>query len=228
MNRFSLYILLVMIYLGLSKSFAPAEQRTDYIPNEKYLSTFFTEAPTSVMLVDLFETGFLIKTHFFRLRIFRGFGQPDEIVVRTSRAFWDANANNLGMNLFRRFERDNHESIIPMPPGVLFIGDPAYGRWDYESSGRRVWFFHRAYRHFPDIFYWGDFRPDYEFFQKMKIHLTNDKPFYGPQDEFGSNGSVTKKFLKAPEQALSKQSPEMVKLLKKYLDLPSNSDQLAE
>lgn len=216
MNKISLYVLLILIFLGLSKSFSPSEQRTPYLANEQVYSDFFFGAPLSIILVDSFKTGFLIKTYFHRYKIVHGFKIPEEIVVRTSKKFWDKNLPNKGLSLFRRkevlfeepgkkeakqkyvseLEQGHEESTVPMPPGILYVGDHAYGRWRLIDSGEKVWTFHRAYRHFPKIFKWGGFRPTQDFQKTAEVYTTQDRPFYGLNNEFGTNGEITKEEFK--------------------------------
>lgn len=200
MNKISIYILLILIYLGLSKSFSPSEKKAPYIPNQRVFSSFFYGAPLSVLLLESFQTGFLIKTYFQKYKVVHGFKHPETIIVRTSYDFWEKNLPNLGMSIFRRGERENTESTIPMPPGILYIGDPAYGHWEIQNSGDKLWFFHRAYRHFPNYFGWNEFRPSERFFETALTFLGHEKPYYGENSEFGSNGYLTQELLKHKEK----------------------------
>lgn len=195
MNKLSLYILLVLIFLGLSKSFSPSEHQTSYIANEKFYDRNFSGFPMSIILVDSFYTGFIIKTYYHRYKLVHAFAPPDFITVRTSKEFWTKNFKNLGMSLFRR-KSTTSSSTVPLPPGSLYIGDPSYGTWVYLPSGEKVWEFHRAYRHFPNTFYWKDFAPDDQFHTQMKAHLKNNQAFYGINNEFGESGSLTSQFFK--------------------------------
>ena len=193
MNKISLYILLILLFLALSKSFSPSSQGAPYVVDERVFSNFFKGAPISVILVDSFTTGFLIKTYFHKYKIVYGFNQPEVMIVKTSQDFWEKNKKNIGMSLFRRSERKQIEGTTPLPPGSLYIGDLAYGHWKNTNSGAKSWKFHRAYRHFPHIFGWGkEFTPSKGFYTQMKIHRDQNKPFYGGNQEFGFEGTVTK------------------------------------
>ena len=220
MNKISLYILLILMFLGLSKSFAPSEKKTAYIENEKIFSNYFYGAPISILLIDSFKTGFLIKTYFQKYKVVHGFKHPETIIVRTSKSFWRKNLNNKGMSLFRRDERENKESIVPMPPGTLYLGDPAYGRWRTDDSGGSYWKFHRAYRHFPRIFNWGDFRPTKSFYNSLKIYLSHENSFYGLNKEFGSKGSVILENLKDESLQAEMQAIDYIKHIDNYFNIP--------
>ena len=193
MNKLSLYTLLILLFLGLSKNFSPSEQKTPYIQDEKVLGHYFVGAPLSVVLTETFQIGFLIRTYFMRLKIVHGFKSPEEVIVRTSKDFWDKNQKYLGMSLFRRYENKQEESIVPMPPGALYVGNLAFGRWGYANSGEKIWRFHKPYQHYSRVFGWLDFVPNYEFYKIMKIHMKNEQPFFGLNKEFGAEGAVTVK-----------------------------------
>lgn len=197
MNRLSLFTLLVLVYLGLSKSFAPAERSTPYLVNDQVFASFFVGAPISVILTDRLQTGFLIKTYFLELRIVQGFKLPETLLVRTSYDFWKNNEKNLGMSIFRRDEKDARTSTIPQPPGAIFLGDPSYGSWELAPSGDREWHFYNAYKYFPDYLGWGEYRPTESFWSALKLHASNNEPYYGENNEFGTEGSVTAKVFKS-------------------------------
>lgn len=196
MNRvvegLSLYILLIILFLGLSKMFSHSQQATKFIKNEKVISYYFPGSPLTLILLDAFQAGFIIKTYYLKVRVVRGAGQATVVSFRTSEDFFYKNKMNIGMSIFRRHEDEKTEGTNVLPPGSLYIGDPIYGRWIYKESGDRVWQFYKAYRGLPETFLWGDFRPTYDFYDKLQIHGTNKQPFYGIHQEFGTEGSITK------------------------------------
>ena len=193
MNRISLSIVLALLYLGLSKSFAPAERSTLYLVNEKVFASFFSQAPISVILTNRLRTGFLIKTYFLELRIVQGFKLPETILVRTSYNFWHANKNNIGLSIFNRNDKDGSYSTTPLPPGSIFLGNSSYGRWKLTSLGIRQWYFYSAYKHFPQYLGWGNYRPTQKFWKALKIHQNQQEAYYGDKNQFGTNGSITSK-----------------------------------
>lgn len=195
MKKISLFILLILTYLGLSKSFSPSEKKSKYITNKHMLSNLFPNEFTSIILLDSFEAGLLIKTYFQKLKIFSAFNGEDVITIRSSSSFQEENKLNIGLSIFRRLDYLTPESYTPMPPGALFVGNRSFGRWKTLNSGRKRWVFRRAYKHFPQSFHWGNFRPSYQFYEKIKSYHKNNKTFRGVQNEFGTNGLLTKKTL---------------------------------
>jgi len=223
MNKFSLYILLILIFLGLSKSFSPSEQKNDYIFSEQVFTQRFKDVPITIILTELFDAGLIIKTYYMKLKVINFFKfQVDEIIVRTNHNFWLKNKNHLGMSIFRLSTNEKMNKYLPLPPAAQFIGDSNYGYWVWDDSGRRVWEFHRIYRQFIKEFLWGDFVPDEDFLKQINVYLESEKPFFGPNLEFGTNGYITKKVIKEVVRENSKHDIKInfVDYIKKYFILP--------
>lgn len=227
MNKISLYTLLILLFLGLSKSFSPSAQRTTFVQNEQVFPGLFSGAPLSLILIDAFKAGFLIKTYYLKFKIVHGFKQPEFLIVRTNKKFYEKNQNNIGMSLFRRYERNSKESTTPLPPGSIYVGDPAFGGWKYHNSGQRLWHFHRVYRHFTRQFFWGKYRPTYEFFEKIQIHLKNETPFYGLNNEFGTEGTITNELFKNSPYRIRANDINFLDQLGKYIAIPQWSNKKA-
>lgn len=224
MNKLSLFSLLIFVYLGLAKSFSPSDYKAQFINNELALGNLSESRPLSIILEGKFKTGFFIKTYFLKLKIVHGFKRPQYIIIRTPYNFWEKNLNNIGMSLFRRSD-NGEKSITPAPPGTLFIGDLSYGHWRLNDSGNKSWRFYRAYREFPKFFNWGKFRPSQTFYNQSQTALKSNKVFYGRNEEFGTNGSITKLFpnlyvdpFKRPHEL------DFRMFLKKFLSIPISKE----
>ncbi len=190
MSRVFLYCTLVIFYLGLSKALSPSELGMDYVPNERGLAKIIPGQTVSVILTDMHATGFIIKTYYQKYRLVYGFQGVEEVIVRTSRDFAQKNKNNIGMSLFRRTE--GVEETLPMPPGVTYVGNRGFGEWKRDSKGQLRWRFYRAYRNLPRYLGWGRWRPDQTFHEELIAHLERKKTFYGRDNEFGTQGRVTR------------------------------------
>lgn len=191
MHNISIYTLLVLVFLGLSKSFSKAERSTPFIKNERDFASIFTDSPISVIFYDSMQAGLIIKTNFHRYRVVHAFKKPMLTTVRVSDSFYEKTKPYLGLTLFSRDDDAGEISVTPLPPGGLFIGNTAYGHWHMDDSGERIWEFHRAYRHFYDLFGWGDFRPSIDFYERMKLSNLSGEPFMGVHGEFGTEGSIS-------------------------------------
>ncbi len=219
MNRISLYIFLILIFLGLAKSFSPSIQGVLFIHDKKDYTNLFHEQPISIILLDSFETGFLIKTYLQKYQIVHGFKPPKKVLVKTSKKFWEETRDFIGMSLFRRNEIDGKESLVPMPPGILFVGDLSFGYWVNEDSGQKTWRFHNAYKEFPVSFYWGSFKFTKEKYNKALIFEKSSKPFFGINNEFGTSGSITKKNIVDKFSNLTEKEISYLEHFKKYLTM---------
>jgi hypothetical protein len=190
-QKIFLYFTLVIFYLGLSKTLSPTELGMDYVPNERGLSKIIAGQNVTVILTDTHATGFVIKTYYQKYRLVYGFQGVEEMIVRTSRDFAIKNRQNIGMSLFRR--QDGVEENIPMPPGVTYVGNRGFGEWRADRKGVMRWRFYRAYKNLPRYLGWGRWRPDMTFQEDYISFRERKKPFYGRAQEFGSNGTITKK-----------------------------------
>ena len=221
MNRISLFTLLILLFLGLSKSFSPSEKKTDYIVNERVLRHYFkSNDPISLILLDAFQAGFLIKTYYLKLKVVHGFKTPNTIVVRTSKKFWEKHEAHIGMSIYRKMSKKTSPSTVVLPPGSLYIGNSAFGRWQYHDSGEKYWYFYSAYRNFPSIFQWDTFRPSQAFYQAIVQHLKNELPFFGLHSEFGTEGHITKKILKNRIDQTIKEKVNFKDIWRTYITLP--------
>ncbi|MBC75699.1 MAG: hypothetical protein CME64_06765 [Halobacteriovoraceae bacterium] len=191
LNKIIIYSLLLLTYLGLSKSLSPSEFGISYVFNEESLSSLIKGAPVSVILVDTHSTGFIIKTYYQKYKVVYGFQTYEELIVRTSRAFTQKNKDYIGMSIFRRSE-DLNESFTPLPPGSVFIGNRDFGRWRNTSKGK-VWSFYRAYRYIPQYTGLKSYTATYNVFQQIQKSVRDNTPFFGFNDEFGTKGSITKR-----------------------------------
>jgi hypothetical protein len=220
MNKLSLYVLLILLFLGLSKSFSLSSQQTAFVTNKNVLSSLKTGAPLSLILVDMFDAGFLIKTYYLKFKVIHGFKSAETLVVRTHHKFWQENKDNISMSLFRRHERDEKESTVPLPPGSIFVGNQAFGGWKYHDSGKKIWQFHKVYRHFPKSFNWQDFRPSFDFFKSLQVHEDNSTAFYGLENEFGTGGTITEQMSMGSLSKRTKEKISIFNYFKSYIKLP--------
>lgn len=191
MYKFFLYTFLVILYLGLAKALSPSELGVHYLQNEKGFGKLFKTPNATVILIDTHATGFLIKTYYQKYRVITGYDNVDEIIVRTSREYARRNLDNIGLSIYRK--NDVKEEFVPLPPGSLYLGNREFGEWKVNKRGQVVWRFNKPLKNLPRYLGWGKFRPDLEFFQQMKVKSSLGQPFYGLDNEFGSQGYVTRK-----------------------------------
>ncbi len=234
MNRISLYILLILIFLGGSAFFYSNPTNAPYLLNGAALPYFFNQQKTesnsgamTAILVDQFKTGLLVKTYYQKYRLVYPFKLPEYKVFRTSSKFWKSNQQNLGMSLYSRDDKENSEQLVPLPPGSIFLNNSAYGNWVMENSGTKVWQFHHVYQHFYKHLGWGEFRPSFEFYKELMIHLENNQAYYGPSAIFGTSGEVTKVGILKDRILKSKEKFNLKEHIKKFLRISTTQKDIS-
>jgi hypothetical protein len=190
MYKFFLYTMLIIFYLGLAKALSPSEIGVQYLQNERGFSKIVKGPLATVILVDTHATGFLIKTYYQKFRIISGYDTVEELIVRTSKEYAKKNLPNIGLSLYRK--TDTADEFLPLPPGSLYIGNREFGDWKKNKKGEVRWRFNKAFKNFPRYLGWGRFRPDENFFQEMRSSTALGRPFYGPKNEFGPQGKITR------------------------------------
>ncbi len=191
MYKFFLYLTLVFIYFGLAKTLSPSELGIQYLQNEKSFSKVIKKTNVTAILIDTHETGFFMKTYYLKFRVYSGYDNLEDIIVRTSKEFAHKNSKYIGLSLYRKSEEK--EEFLPLPPGSLYIGNNEYGEWKVAEDGSLSWKFNKSFKNLPRYFGWGDFVPTMEFYQQLKIKERLNEPFLGLNNEFGSDGSLTRK-----------------------------------
>lgn len=214
MYKFFLYTILVIIYLGLAKTLSPSEIGVQYLQNEKGFAKLVTADESTLILVDTHATGFLIKTYYQKYRLITGMDSVEEIIVRTSREFAKKNLEYMGLSLYRRSH--NKEEYLPVAPGTLYVGNREYGDWKTNKKGVTRWRFAKAFKNFPKYLGWGKYRPELGFTDAYKSQVSMNKPFFGPKNEFGPNGDVTKENFPHFFKAERKKKIDMKSLLIEY------------
>jgi hypothetical protein len=190
MYKFFLYSMLIIIYLGLAKTLSPSELGVQYLQNEKGFSKLIQSKMATVILIDTHATGFLIKTYYQKYRVVSGYDAVEELIVRTSKEFARKNLSHIGLSLYRRF--DDKEEYLPLPPGSLYIDRQEFGEWRLNKKGIVKWRFHKGFKNFPKYLGWRKFRPDQEFLQELRTSINLNRPYFGPKNEFGPNGKITR------------------------------------
>ena len=146
--------------------------------------------PVSAILVDSYTRGLFIKTYYLKFRIVYAFKPSETWILRTEKRFAADNLKNIGMSLFNRDE-NGRLTLLPTPPGFMYVGNSEYGYWSFIDSVARIWIFHTGYGHFYTDFAWGDYASIEVDYEKALQYQEVGKPFYGINNSFGFDGNVT-------------------------------------
>ena len=194
-NKIIIYMSLIIIYLGLSKALSPAGLNVQYVFNEESLKSIVKDKPVSLILIDTHSTGFAIKTHYHKYRAVYGFKTFQEIIVKVSSNFKQLHEKHIGTSIFSR-DQEGQEIFIPLIPGSVYIGDQTFGRWEKRKNESKEWHFYRVYRHLKDFLGWQKFTPTYADYQQIQLAMNQKKAYLGKDNQFGTNGSITKESFK--------------------------------
>jgi hypothetical protein len=190
-NKFAIYLALVMIFLTFAKSNLLTEDTRPLLRDSLSLAAMIPGKPVSAVLVDTYTRGLLIKTRYLKFRLVYSFKPAETKIFRAQRRFAKDNLKNLGMSLFNRDE-SGRQTLIPTPPGFMYVGESEYGHWSFLDSGARIWIFHSVYNHLYTDFAWGEYAPTDAEYEKARQYLEVGKPFYGSNNNFGIDGDVTR------------------------------------
>ncbi len=190
MGNLSVYFFLIITYLGMSKTFSLGEEGPDYLKKFEEISQGLDLDSFSLILLESYKTGLFVHSYYQKL-LFISLNAPPEIVYRrVNKIMMEKTKKFEGLSIFRRRPKTLTQSYLPMPPGTIILGNLQFGKW-IKIGKKKVWKFHEKYKHMPEVFGWGDFRPDYNFYKQTIIHLARGRPFYGTNNEFGKTGIIT-------------------------------------
>jgi hypothetical protein len=193
-NKFIIYILIFLLYLVMSSFINVNEVSTYYIQDEKSLIEILQDDHQSLILTDMKATGFFMKTYFHHYLLVGLQSSAQHIIVRTSPTFYVKNKQNLGMSLLRKYKLHNKVQIETTvhPPTAYFIGNTRLGQW-VSYSNNTQWIFYRPYKYLVNALNIQGFILSQDHFFSLQKAKELGENFYGLQNEFGTNGSITQK-----------------------------------
>ena len=143
----------------------------------------------SVALDDMKEEGTFFKDYFHKYRIITEERTAQTDWLKVPKDYFRRNLPYLGMTIW--VKKDGEESGAIGPPGYEYVGDRRYGRWNTDSSGRSFWVFYGQYRLLSDLLGRGPIYRDH--YNNYNTYRSRNQPYYGPNKEYGTNGSFTKR-----------------------------------
>jgi hypothetical protein len=101
----------------------------------------------SLILLKQYKTGVFFNTYLQEYRLIRSYKEAKTIIFRTTKKYFEKCKNKTGLSLFR-ISSYKRVSLIPLPAGFNFIGNPTLGRWKKIQNGDKKWSFYTAYKKF--------------------------------------------------------------------------------
>lgn len=145
----------------------------------------------SVILDDMKEEGNFFKEYLHQYKIV----QPDlswkKAWVEVPEEYYRNTSSLLGMALFGKKEDEIIDTACP--PAYQYVGDTRYGNWRPDSAGNMFWAFNRGTPLFDELdidLHLPVYKKSYSAYKKSK---SKKIPFFGLSNQYGTNGSFTKK-----------------------------------
>jgi hypothetical protein len=180
-SRFFLVLALLVLAAGLGGCGAGR------LPLET-LQQDLKDAPTySIILEDMDVKGNFFPTYYQRYKVVQESKEYTTDWMQVPEEYYRRTENFLGMTLVSK--KDGKIDSDPGPAGYSYVGNPRYGQWQ-EGPGGSFWVFYGQYRLLSDLL--GGrrvFRTDYSNYERYR---SQGRPYYGENNEFGTNGSVTR------------------------------------
>ncbi|MCP4627528.1 MAG: hypothetical protein GY850_29040 [bacterium] len=143
----------------------------------------------SVILDDMKEEGNFFKDYYHKYKVITDEKTLDMDWMATPEDVYRRYEPLLGMTIWSK--QDGKENTSAGPPGYEYVGNPKYGNWQRDSSGNSFWAFYGQYRLLGDLL--GGGRIHRNRYDTYASNRSWGKPYYGPNNEYGTNGSLTKK-----------------------------------
>lgn len=144
----------------------------------------------SIVLADMQESGNFIKSYSHTYNVVT----PEKAIpfgpLSVPERMYNHYKPYLGMTIWSQKKGETGENIAP--PGYSYVGDPRYGQWQEDSSGRSFWSFYGQYRLLSDLLSLGGrvFRDQYDTYRGDHYQR---RPYYGPNRDFGTGGTITRR-----------------------------------
>jgi hypothetical protein len=143
----------------------------------------------SIVLDDMREEGNFLKKYYHKYRVLMEEKVTDTGWREVSQEYFRRYEPFLGMTIWSKKDGKDNDSVGP--PGYEYVGDPRYGEWKTDTSGRSFWEFYGQYRLISDLLGGGlIYRDNYN---NYRTYGSRGQPYYGPRKEYGTGGSVTRR-----------------------------------
>ena len=163
---------------------------SDELPLKKIEKSLANVPEYSIILEDMKEEGNFFKEYSHQYKLVKPDSAVDKGWFEVPENFYRANENFLGMAIAGRKEGELIEAAAPAI--YPYVGDSRYGHWQSDTRGD-IW---RFYPTFPLFIPMGFDRhpPVYRTdFNAYRNSVSGKIPYYGPENQYGTNGAFTKK-----------------------------------
>ncbi len=111
-------------------------------------------------------------------------------------SFFEQNINNLGMAILSKPYGEFEPDTMAAPPGIAYVGNPAYGEWKKGENGENFWSWYGRYAFFSNLFFFPPYHYYYGNWNRWHSGYRHQRPYYGTNKSgkqmFGTQGSMVK------------------------------------
>lgn len=164
----------------------------DKNPIQKLHSQLQGEKEYSIILHDMKKEGNFFPSYYHQYRVDVGENKNYKAFQVVTDSYYKRYSPYLGMVVAAKMP-DGKISSTPFPNGYQYVGNSQYGRWRTDSNGGSFWEFYGKYMLLSQVMNWGGhglYRRDYNNYHSA---WGTGRPYYGPRNQYGTNGSFTKK-----------------------------------
>jgi hypothetical protein len=161
-------------------------------PVEKLQKELAQEKEYAIILNDMREEGNFVSSYFHQYRVDKGEIKDIRPFVEVSESYYKKNEPFLGMALSAKTP-DGEVTTTPFPNGYQYVGNPEYGQWRQNDSGGSMWEFYGKYMLMSQVMNWAGFGLSRNHWSDYSNSRMSGRPYYGSNNQYGTNGSVTKK-----------------------------------
>ena len=152
-----------------------------------------SESDYSVILADMrSDRGLFSSIYFHRYQIVVGEKMETTSWTQVSKEMYRRYESLLGMTILSK-SPEGEVTEAAHPPGYQYVGNSRYGSWQRDRSGGSFWVFYGQYALMRDLFGLGSRRVYRNDWDDYRSYRQQRRPYFGPKQEYGTNGSHTKK-----------------------------------
>lgn len=201
MNRASLFIeskpllrervrFSLLLFLPIALLFQGCGARQS--PVEKIQSELQGKKEYAIILHDMREEGNFFPSYYHQYRVDVGEQKTMRSFVEVDKSYYQKNKPYLGMVLAAK-TADGALSTTPFPNGYQYVGNSQYGRWRNNDRGGSMWEFYGKYMLMSQMMGWAGYGLNRNHYNNYSSYRGAGRPYFGPNREYGTAGTVTKK-----------------------------------
>jgi len=183
--RFSL-----LLFLPIALLFQGCGARQS--PVEKIQSELQGKKEYAIILHDMREEGNFFPSYYHKYRVDVGEQKTMRPFVEVDKSYYQKNEPYLGMVLTAK-TADGALSTTPFPNGYQYVGNSQYGRWRGNDRGGSMWEFYGKYMLMSQVMGWAGYGLNRNHYNNYSSYRGAGRPYFGPNREYGTAGTVTKK-----------------------------------